>query len=223
VTSLAEIVDAVIGVDTHRDTHEAEIADATGTPIATLKISNDGAGFAELLAWIDEHAPGPRLAVSVEGTRSYGAGLARTLTAAGLRVIECEQPARKQRRGRGKSDPIDAHLAVLAALRLDADRLPAVRSDGDREALLILLGARHDISTTSTAQTNQLRALLLGGEDTDRQSARGALTETALGGLARRRLPSGASREHAIRHAEIRRLARSYVGFWTDSRMLRAL
>ena len=61
--------------------------------------------------------------VSIEGTRSYGIGLARAVTAAGLRVIECEQPDRKARRGRGKSDPIDAHLAVLAALRRDADRL----------------------------------------------------------------------------------------------------
>jgi hypothetical protein len=37
-------------------------------------------------------------------------------------------------RGRGKSDPIDAHLAVLAAQRLDAEGLPAPRADGAREA-----------------------------------------------------------------------------------------
>lgn len=42
-------------------------------------------------------------------------------------VIECEQPNRKQRRGKGKSDPIDAHLAVLTALQLDMDRLPTPR------------------------------------------------------------------------------------------------
>ena len=159
---LAECVDAVVGVDTHRDTHEAEIAYPSGTPIATISISNDSAGYAELLAWIVAHAPGPRVAVSIEGTRSYGAGLARAVTAAGLLVIECEQPHRKQRRGKGKSDPIDAHLAVLIALRLDADRLPTPRADGDREALRILLGARHELTTTSTGQTNRLRALLLG-------------------------------------------------------------
>ena len=116
---LAELVDAVVGVDTHRDTHEVEIASPTGTPIATTTISNDSTGFAELLAWIVDHAPGPRLAVSIEGTRSYGVGLARAVAAAGLMVIECEQPNRKARRGRGKSDPIDAHLAVLTALRLE--------------------------------------------------------------------------------------------------------
>lgn len=49
---LAELLDAVVGVDTHRDTHEAEIALPNGIPIATCQISNDTAGFAELLAWI---------------------------------------------------------------------------------------------------------------------------------------------------------------------------
>ena len=121
---LAELVDAVVGVDTHRDTHQVEIALPSGAPIAVTTISNDTTGYAQLLAWIVDHAPGPRLAVSIEGTRSYGIGLARAANAAGLLVVECEQPNRKARRGRGKSDPIDAHLAVLAALRLDADRLP---------------------------------------------------------------------------------------------------
>src|SRR4051812_3687320 len=224
---LAELVDAVVGIDTHRDTHQVEIALPNGAPIALTTISNDSTGYAELLAWIVDHAPGPRLALSIEGTRSYGVGLARAATAAGLTVLECEQPNRKARRGKGKSDPIDAHLAVLAALRLDADRLPIPRADGDREALRILLGARGptprgagarggrrsllgprgELPTASTAQTNRLRALLLGGDDTDRTLARGTLTESRLAGLARRRPPREASREQAVRHAEIRRLA----------------
>ena len=144
---------------------------------------------------------------STKDTRSYGIGLARAAAAAGLVVLECEQPHRNTRRGRGKSDPIDAHLAVLAALRLHTDRLPIPRADGDREALRILLGARQEMTTATTAQTNRLRALLLGGDDTDRELARGALTDTRLGALARRRAPREATREQAIRHAEIRRLA----------------
>jgi transposase len=160
---LAEFIDAVVGVDTHRDTHHVEIALPNGAPIATCSISNDTSGFAELLAWIVDHAPGPRLAVSIEGTRSYGIGLARAAGEAGLTVLECEQPNRKARRGKGKSDPIDAHLAVLTALRYDVEQLPTPRADGDREALRILLTARHELATTSTAQTNRLRALLLSG------------------------------------------------------------
>jgi transposase len=172
-----------------------------------MRIGNDSAGFTQLLAAVAELAPGPRVAVSLEGSRSYGIGLARALTAAGLLVIECEQPARRQRRGKGKSDPIDAHLAVLAALRLDAGHLPALRADGDREALRILLGARQELTAASTGQTNRLRALLLAGDDTDRRVARGALTETVLAGLVRRRLRADAGRDQAVRQAEIRRLA----------------
>ena len=127
---LAECVDAVIGVDTHRDTHHAEIARPSGAVIAVCSIPNTSAGYAQLLAWACQHAPGPRLVLSVEGTRSYGAELARMAAAAGLVVTECEQPTRKTSRGKGKSDPIDAHLAVLAALQMDAARLPAPARTG---------------------------------------------------------------------------------------------
>lgn len=208
---LAEVIDAVVGIDTHRDTHQVEIALPTGAPLATCTITNDTRGYARLLAWIAERTPGPagsaRLAVSIEGTRSYGLGVARAVSAAGLLVIEAEQPTRKDRRGRGKSDPIDAHLAVTYALALEVDRLPTPRADGDRDALRILLDARHDLTTTATAQTNRLRALLRDGDDTDGRLAAATLTLAVLGALARRRLPAHATRAHAVRQAEIRRLA----------------
>ena len=201
---LAESVDAVIGIDTHRDSHEVEIADPAGRP---MRIGNDSAGFARLLAAIAKTVPGPRVAVCVEGTRSYGIGLARALAAAGLLVIECERPSRKRRRGKGKSDPIDAHLAVLAALRLNAGKLAVPRADGDREALRILLVARQEIRVARTAQAARLRALLLTGDDADRRAARRSLSKTALAALAEREPLAGAGREQAVRQAEIRRLA----------------
>jgi hypothetical protein len=201
MTMLTEVVDAVIGTGTHRDTHEAVIADAAGKPIAVMRIGNDSAGFARLLAAIAEMAPGPRVAVCIEGSRSYGIGLARALAAAGLLVLECEQPSRKQRRGKGKSDSIDAHLAVLAALRLDAGRLPVPRADGDREALRILLVARQEMTEACTAQAGRLRALLLAGDDAGRRSARTTLSGRALAALADREPPADASREQAVRQA----------------------
>ena len=204
---LAETVDAVIGTGTHRDSREVEIADRTGQPIETMRIGNDSAGFARLLAAIAELVPGPRVAVCVEGSRSYGIGLARALAAAGLLVIESGRPSRKQRRGKGKSDPVDAHLAVLAALRLDSGRLPVPRADGDREALRILLVARQEIRVARTAQAGRLRALLLAGDDAGRRAARKALTQSALAALAGRDLGAGARRDQAVRHAGIRRLA----------------
>ena len=100
---LAEVVDAVVGGDTHRDTHALELTAPSGATIATLMIGNDERGFAEAIAWVAEHAPGPRVVVGLEGTRSYGIGLARVLQAAGLTVVEIEHPRRGERR-RGKSD-----------------------------------------------------------------------------------------------------------------------
>ena len=203
---LAEVVDGVIGVDTHRDFNQVEIAYPSGAVIATGRFTNDSVGHAEALAWVFQHAPGSRLVLSIEGTRSYGIGLARAAATAGLAVIEAEQPTRKDRRGRGKSDSIDAHLAVLYALGLDAAKLPTPRSDGDREALRILLCARQELNTTATAQTNRLRALLREGDDIDRRLARTRFSDTVLAGLARRRQPRDASRQQAVRYAEIRRL-----------------
>lgn len=204
---LSEIVDAVIGSDTHRDFNQVEIAYPSGAVIATRSFSNDSSGHAQALAWVFEYAPGPRLVLSIEGTRSYGIGLARAATAAGIPVIEAEQPSRKSRRGRGKSDLMDAHLAVLYALQQDAEKLPTPRADGDREALRILLCARQELTTTSTGQINRLKALLRDGDDTDHRLARGKLTITTLSALAKRRPPRNATRAQAVRHFEIRRLA----------------
>jgi transposase len=67
MTMLAEVIDAVIGIDTHRDSHEVEIADPAGKPVAALRIGNDGAGFTQLLEAIATVAPGPRVAVCIEG------------------------------------------------------------------------------------------------------------------------------------------------------------
>jgi transposase len=145
------------------------------------------------------------LVVSIEGTRSYGLGLTCAITAAGF-AIECEQLSRKTRRGKGKSDAIDAHLAFLAVLQLDVDRLPVPRADSDREALR-MLSARKELTATRTAQVNRLRAVLLGGDDVDRQLARAALTDAALAGLTHRRQRPRQQPGTGLRHAEIRRLA----------------
>lgn len=203
---LAEVVDAVIGGDTHRDTHALEMLAPNGASIATLAIGNDDDGFVDAIAWIAEHAPGPQVVVGLEGTRSYGIGLARAVRDAGLVVVEVEHPKRGDRR-RGKSDPIDARLAALSVLRMNADRLPTPRADGDREGLRILLGARREMTVTKTKQINRLRALLLGGDNTDRELARGALTDARLQAIARRRGRAGDTAEQTVRRGETRRLA----------------
>ena len=89
------------GPGTHRDSHEVEIADPAGKPIAVMRIGNDSAGFTRLLAAIADVVPGPRVAVCIEGSRSYGIGLARALAAAGLLVpgVRAAQPQAAPRQG----------------------------------------------------------------------------------------------------------------------------
>lgn len=203
---VAKTVDAVIVGDTHLDTHSLEMTAPKGTTIAILTIDNNACGFAEALAWIAEHAPGPRIVVGLEGTRSYGIGLARALVSAGLAVVEVECPRRRHRR-RGKSDPIDARLAALEVLRMDDLRKPLPRSDGEREAIRIRHGARCDLTVARTAQINRLRALLLTGDDNDRLVARLTMSEHNLGMIARRRGHSDEPTEAKVRRTEARRLA----------------
>ncbi|MEX5721004.1 IS110 family transposase [Geodermatophilus maliterrae] len=124
---LAEEVDAVIGVDTHRDTHTAALLRPTGANIAATVISTDPAGFEQLLNFVLAHAPGPRLAWAVEGTRSYGVGLVRFLQRHGQRVIEVDHPKRPARR-RGKSDRLDAVQAAREALARDTEHPPRRRT-----------------------------------------------------------------------------------------------
>ena len=77
-----------------------------------------------------------------------------------------------------------SHRRPLAALRLDADRVPVPRADGDREALRILLVARQEVTAACNAQGGRLRALLLAGGDADRRAARRTLSKSALAALA---------------------------------------
>ena len=167
---LAESVDAVIGVDTHTDTHTACLIDPAGRQITTVTVEAGPPGYAELLAWAVRHAPGPRVTWAVEGCRSHGTGLSRMLLAAGQSVVEAGRPQRAGRRPGGKSDTADARLAAHAALACAHHAQP--RSDGDREALRILLVAREHANTVRTAAINTFKALLLTAPDQLREPLR---------------------------------------------------
>jgi transposase len=208
---VAEVVDAVVGGDTHKHTHTLEMLSPIGARLAGLQIGNEEAGFAAAVAWIVEHSPGRRVIVGLEGTRSYGIGLARALQQAGLTVVEVERPKREQRRGRGKSDPIDAHLAAVQVLGMNADRLPIPRADGDREALRILLVGRRELSDTQTRRKNQLKALLHTGDQLERSMSSGHLSQTRLTTIIRRRGTATETRLQAIRREEARRLAQAIL------------
>jgi transposase len=147
---LAEEIDAVIGVDTHRDTHTAALGDTIGRQLAVLVVTADAAGYARLLQWAAEHVPGGRVLWAIEGTRSHGAGLCRALATAGAQITEVDRPTRRARRA-GKSDAIDALLAARAALAAGGIRQP--RADGEREAARLLLVERDRLVRRAEAKS----------------------------------------------------------------------
>jgi transposase len=179
---LAESIDAVIGVDTHTDTHTACLVDSSGREVTTVTVEASPDGYGDLLAWALQQAPGRRVIWAVEGCRSHGAGLLRALLAAGQQVVEAGRPQRAGRRPGGKSDPADAHLAARAALAASHHAQP--RRDGDREALRILLVAREHANTTRTAAINVFQALLLTAPDQLREPLRRQSTPRQTGACA---------------------------------------
>ena len=156
-----------IGIDTHRDSHVAVALDRLGGARGSLAVSADAKGYLLLWRWAQELG---EPAFAIEGTGSYGAGLARFLVSAGAEVYECERPRRAERR-RGKSDLIDA---TLAAGRLLQDRsLPRVRGGGEREDLRLLLLERRGAVRARTAALNQLQAVVVTAPEALRSRLRG--------------------------------------------------
>ncbi len=136
---LAELVDHVIGVDTHKHTNTAAIVTAaTAEVIETTAAGTDPDGYQCLLD-LAERCGGLR-AWAIEGANGYGAGLARFLAERGEWVIELDRPERAKRRHGAKSDPIDAVRAAREAL--SREHLSEPRAEGERAALSVRLAAR---------------------------------------------------------------------------------
>ena len=121
------------GVDTHADTHVAAALDPVGGLLGVRVFPATAAGYAAMLGWL--RGFGTVALVGVEGTGSYGAGLARHLAAAGIRVVEVDRADRQDRHRQGKSDPLDAVSAARAAQSGRASGAPRGR-DGTVEAIL---------------------------------------------------------------------------------------
>jgi transposase len=114
-------LEVALGVDTHLDVHVAMALDHLGRRLGALTLPTTSAkGYEELVSWAVEF--GPVRCAGVEGTSSYGAGLARHLKSKGIEVLEVERPKRRQQSSRrnGKSDHADAEAAARAVLAGEA-------------------------------------------------------------------------------------------------------
>jgi hypothetical protein len=112
---LADLVDAVIGVDTHTDTHTAAVVDRLGAHLATIEIRADASGYAQLIAFAISKPPARRSPGRSRDAALTAPAWAAALTTVGHRVIEADRP-KKARRPGGKSDLIDAVRAARQAL-----------------------------------------------------------------------------------------------------------
>jgi transposase len=155
---LVDVVDVVIGVDTHVHTHAAAVVDArTGAVLDELSVPATAAGYAELVEFADQHSA--LRAWALEGTGSHGAGLTRHLVERDEVVIELDRPERSRRRNGAKSDPLDAIRAAREALA--RPRLGTPRHAGDRQALSVLLAARRSAVQAAGDTQRQVFGLLI--------------------------------------------------------------
>jgi transposase len=136
---LAELVDGVIGVDTHRDTLTAAAVSHLGGVLAQATVRADAVGYQQLLDFACVQVSGRRC-WAVEGAGSFGAGLAMFLQQRGEQVVEVGRPKRLASRTGAKSDALDAVRAAREAL--SQDHLATPRRRGEREALRVLLTTR---------------------------------------------------------------------------------
>jgi len=86
----------ILGVDTHADAHVAVALDGLGRRLGHTTVPSTEAGYAMLLAWAEDFGALER--VGVEGSGSFGLGLARFLGARGVEVVEVSRPNRQHRR-----------------------------------------------------------------------------------------------------------------------------
>jgi transposase len=203
---VADELDYVIGVDTHLEEHVlAIVAAPSGVVVGQRSIHASGRGYAAALRFAGEAARGVRV-WAIEGTGSYGAGLARYLAGRGETVLEVSRTPRAERRLRGKDDSLDATRTARAALASEMLALP--RSGERREALRLLLLARRGAVDVRREALTQLRGVIVTVNDGLREELRGLPVGRLLERCSRLRRSSAMSADEVAARLVLHRLAR---------------
>lgn len=216
MTIVAHAYEYVIGIDTHARSHTLAIRVAsTGQSVGSDTFPATPAGMARAIAWAGRRTGGEADTLWViEGVGSYGAALAAAVRDAGYPVVEAPRMSARDRRGLGKSDPLDAAAIAAAALPIELDRLRQPRTDvGIRAGLRVLVAARDQMTAERTGQVNALTALVrvvdLGLD------ARRPLTTAQIAQITRWR-PRTEQIERRVARAEAVRLARRITALDTE-------
>jgi transposase len=205
----AALEEVVLGVDTHLDVHVGVALDHLGRRLGALSLPTSVKGYEELLSWAE--GLGPLRCAGVEGTSSYGAGLARHLKSKGIEVLEVERPKRRQQRSRrnGKSDHADAEAAARAVLAGEAAGMPK-SADGEVEMIRVLRATRRVAVKARTQAANQLRNLLVTAPDGLRQPLRGLSTKALVATAVRFRPGDRPGNPQEATRFALRSVARRY-------------
>jgi transposase len=211
--------EVILGVDTHLDTHVGAVIDDVGHVLGTFATPTTAAGHQQLLKWACSFGKLQR--AGVEGTGTYGAGLARFLREHGVTVWEINRPDRSKRRLRGKSDPTDAESAARTVLSGNATAVPKTQS-GNAEALRTVSVARRSAVKARTQAINQLRALLVSAPDAIRQKLWTSKAEQCVARCARLQ-PVGDTAVLGVLSSTLRSLAKRWMHLTAELRELDAV
>lgn len=172
-------VQVVGGVDPHADTIHVAVITMVGKVVGDAEFATTGGGYRRAIAFLTSH--GDVQQVGVEGAASYGAGITRALTDAGIEVVEVDRPTRSARRRKGKSDQLDAYHAARAVL---AERTSPIK-DPTLDGLRALNLARRSAVKAKTAASNQIKSILVMAPEPVRAKFAGLSTDQLIAALAR--------------------------------------
>ena len=196
----------VVGVDTHLDSHVAALLDTLGQLVANASFPATLSGYCELLEWARSY--GEVGTFAIEGTGSYGAGLARYLDDQEMEAVEVVRANRRSRRHLGKSDPRDAEGAARALLSGEATASPKLRS-GAVESIRVLRLARSTAVKARTQAAIQLGTVLVTASDDLRDELTGLRSRDRIKRCARLRIGDDLDPRSAAKHA-LRLLAKRH-------------
>ena len=148
----------IVGVDTHTHVHVAVAIDSWGIRLGDHAFVADSGGYEALVTWAETH--GRMEAFGIEGTGSYGAGLARAVHRAGHHVVEVNRGDRRTRRAAGKSDTIDAEVAARSLLAGQSTAIPKT-ADGAVEMIRQLKITRDTAMKARTTAMNTLKQIIV--------------------------------------------------------------
>jgi transposase len=201
------VEEVVLGVDTHLDAHVAVALDGLGRRLGELAVPTAEKGYDDLVSWAEGF--GRVRCAGVEGTSSYGAGLARHLKAAQIPVFEVERPKRRHLRRKGKSDSRDAEAAARAALAGETAGVPK-SGDGRVEMIRVLRAARRSAVKARTQAANQLRSARVTAPEALRHRLRDLSTKELVAVAARFRLGDDPEDVETATKFALRSVARRY-------------